>query len=69
MESEKCCQLNNALLFWGVDPRQLSRLKCTQVDREKERILNTDHEFPKRGQQRWGTELGALDFKELSSPD
>lgn len=50
MASEKCCQLNNTLLFWGVE---ISWFKFTQVDGEKEGILNIDHEFPKRGEQRW----------------
>lgn len=53
MASEKCCQLNNTLLLWGVDPREISWFKFTQVDGEKEGILNIDDEFLKRGQQRW----------------
>lgn len=64
MASEKCCQLNSTLLFRGVDTREISMFKCTQVDVEG--ILNTDHEFPNRD---GGAELGALDFKELASPD
>lgn len=48
MASEKCCQLNNTLLFWGVNPREISMFKCTQVDVEEEGILNIDHAFPSR---------------------
>lgn len=70
MASDTCCQLKNALLCWGGDPREeISRFKCTQVDGEKGGIMSIDHEFPKGGQQRWGKELGILDFEKQASPD
>lgn len=65
MASEKCCQLNSTLFFWGVDPKEIFTSKGTQVDGEKEGILNIDHNFPSRD----GEQLGVLDFKELASPD
>lgn len=53
MASDTCCQLKNALLFWGGDPsEEISRFKCTQVDGEKGGIMNIDYEFAKGGQQR-----------------
>lgn len=51
MASEKCCYFGETLLFWGVDPREISMFKCTQVDVEEERILNVDDEFPSRDEE------------------
>lgn len=58
-----CCQLNNTVLFWGMDPRaEISRFKHKQADGGEEGMLNIDNEVPKERTAEMGNRAWSSGF-------